>query len=72
LIEIRLNHKYPLPRILETLRSVSCSHLDQNVYVFDHRDEITEKLNKVFGLNIGEKFMTLKDIKNNFARAKTG
>jgi transposase len=72
LIEIRLNHKYPLPRILETLRSVSCSHLDQNVYVFDHRDEITEELNKVFGLNIGEKFMTLKDIKNNFARAKTG
>ena len=70
LIEIRLKHKYPLPKIIETLRNVSCTHLDQNHFVFDYHDEITEDLNQAFDLNFGDKFMTLKEIKNYLARAK--
>jgi transposase len=70
LLEIRLRHKYPMVRILEALRSVNCSHLDQNIYLFDYRNEITDELNKVFELNIGVKFMTLDDIKSSLAQTK--
>jgi transposase len=70
LTEIRMNHKYPLHRIIETLRAVSGSHLNQNLYVFDYVDEITEDMNKIFGLNFDQKFMTLLEIRKNMGMAK--
>ena len=70
LTEIRLENKYPFSRIVETLRSVSCSHIDQNHFVFDYADEITDDINKVFGVNFGMKFMTLGEIKKNLGMAK--
>lgn len=70
LTEIRLENKYPFSRIVETLRAVSCSHLDQNHYVFDYADGITDDINRVFNLNIGSKFMTLGEIRKNLGMAK--
>jgi len=70
LTEIRLENKYSFSRIVETLRSVSCSHISQNHYVFDYADEITDDINKVFGVNFGMKFMTLSEIKKNLGMAK--
>ena len=68
--EIRLNNKYPIGKILDTLRQVSCSHIDANHYLFDYADEVTDDINEVFNLNIGQKFMTLGEIKKIFAMAK--
>ena len=63
LTEIRMNHKYLLHKIIETLRAVSGSHLNQNLYVFDYVDEITEDMNKVFERNFDQKFMILRVIR---------
>ena len=70
LTEIRMNHKYPFSRIVETLRSVSCSHIAQNHFVFDYVDELTDDMNKIFGLNFGLKFMTLGEIRKSLGIAK--
>lgn len=70
LTEIRLGNKYPFSRIVETLRSVSCSYIDQNHFVFDYADEITDDISKVFGFNFGKKFMTLREIKKNLGISK--
>ena len=70
IVEIRLGNKYSIERILNTLRLVSCSHIDANHYLFDYADEVTDDINEVFDLNIGKKVMTLGEIKKVFARVK--
>lgn len=70
LVEIRLKNKYTIEKILDSLRSVSCSHMDTNHYLFDYSDEVTDDINEAFNLDIGQKVMTLKEIKKIFANVK--
>jgi len=63
LTEIRLKHKYPIARIIETLRAASCSHLDENHWLFDYANDVTDDMNTAFNLNFGRKVMTLGEIK---------
>jgi len=70
LVEIRLDNKYPIKQIIETLRLVSCSHIDENHYLFDYADKVTDDINRVFNVGIGKKVMTLGEIKKNFAAVK--
>lgn len=70
IIEIRLKNKYSIEKILNSLRSVSCSHVDANHYLFDYADEVTDDINDIFNLNIGQKIMTLGEIKKIFGMAK--
>jgi len=70
IVEIRLKNKYTIEKILDSLRSVSCSHMDTNHYLFDYVDEVTDDINEVFNLDIGQKVMTLKEIKKVFAKVK--
>jgi transposase len=70
IIEKRLNGKYTIERITETLQKVACSHLQQNVWLFDYADSLTAELQAVFGIDFGRKNMTLQEIKNNFAQSK--
>lgn len=44
---------------LQTLRKVSCSHIDANHYLFDYANEVTDDINDIFNLNIGKKIMLL-------------
>lgn len=70
IVEIRLGNKYTIEKILKTLRKVSCSHMDANHYLFDYADEVTDNINDVFNLNIGQKVMTLGEIRKNFGMVK--
>ena len=69
-VEMRLGGKYTIARIIETLRNVACSHLSQNVWLFDYADEVTDFMNVVFGTDIGKKAMTLQEIKKSLGQAK--
>ena len=68
--EMRLGGKYTIAKITETLHKVACSHLDQNVWIFDYADEITDEMNAVFGTDIGRKIMTLQGIKKSLGQVK--
>ena len=70
IVEIRLGNRYSVEKILETLRQVSCSHMYTNLYLFDYADEVTDDINDTFNLNIGQKYMTLGEIKKVFAMTK--
>jgi transposase len=62
-IEKRLEGKYTIERITETMQKVACSHVKQNVWLFDYADELTSELKTVFGLDFGRRHMTLAQIK---------
>jgi transposase len=72
IVEMKLGGKYTIARIADTLRKVGCSHVDQNVWLFDYADELTEAMNDVFGTDFGKKFMTLKEIKKYLGEVKKG
>ena len=71
IVEKKLNCKYTVEKISETLRNVSCSHLEQNVWLFDFADDVTDDINAVFGTDFGRKAMILQEIKSNLAQSKT-
>ena len=70
IVEMRLKDKHTIARITETLRKVACSHLYQNLWLFDYADEITDFMNDVFGTEFGKKIMTLQTIKKFLGQAK--
>jgi hypothetical protein len=52
------------------LKKVTCSRLEQNIWLFNYRDEITDLMNATFGTDFGQKYLTQEKIKNNFALSK--
>jgi transposase len=70
IIELRLGGKYTVDRITDVMAKVSCSRIDQNYWLFDHRCVVSDALDKEFSTNFSDKIMTLKNIKKNFAQSK--
>ncbi|MDR1293272.1 MAG: IS1634 family transposase, partial [Clostridiales Family XIII bacterium] len=68
--ELRLGGKYTIAQITETLRKVECSNIDQNLWLFDYTDDVTDDMNAVFGTDFGQKVMSLKNIRKNLGMAK--
>ena len=68
--EMKLGGKYTIAKITETLRDVCCSHIDQNHWLFDFANEVTDDMNTVFGTDFGKKVMTLGEIKGQLGNAK--
>ena len=62
-LEYKLDKKYSVNKIRESLIRYSCSHLEQNYYLFDYRDEILQSLEKVFDIDLGSKIMSKSEIK---------
>ncbi len=62
-LEYQLNKKYPVSQIRESLIRYSCSHLDQNYYLFDYRDEILQSMESIFDMDLGNKIMAASEIK---------
>lgn len=70
IIELRLDKKYTVDKITATMAKISCSRIDQNYWLFNHRCQVSDAFDKVFGTNFSNKIMTLKKIKKNFAQSK--
>ena len=70
LLEKKLNCKYPVPRILESLKRSSCSLLEQNVYLFDYYDHVLADIGELLGIDFGLKYRRLGDIKKIIAGTK--
>jgi transposase len=68
--EMKLGRKYTIDKIIDSLRNVACSHLEQNLWLFDFANEVTDDCNAIFGTNFGKKLMTLKEIKKFLGETK--
>jgi transposase len=70
LVEHRIKCKYRAARIVESLRQVTCSHVEENLYMFNYCDEVVKHLETVFGVDMTKKYQTLGEIRSNLASAK--
>lgn len=64
LLEYKIEKKHTVKEIRNALINYSCSHLDQNYYLFDYHDEVLKTMEDIFGFDFHPKFMSLSSIKN--------
>lgn len=57
-LEHLLNESFTVKQIRDTIKSFSCSYLDQGYYMFDYRNEILDKIARLFGWNLSQKYMS--------------
>ena len=62
LLENKLEHAFPLPRILDSLKKYNCTHLDSNSWQFTYYDEILEACGKAFDIELDHKYRTQQEI----------
>jgi transposase len=71
LIQKKTGKRFSAEKIASELGKVSCSHEQENVYLFDYRSEVTDALGEAFDLDFTRKRMTLEAIKKVSAAAKS-
>lgn len=72
LLQHRLENKYCVTKIIESLRKVSCSNVKENLFLFDYRDEVTDAIGEALGIDFTKKFMKLGEIKKILGEVKKG
>jgi transposase len=63
ILETRLSNQYHISQIVESLKSTTCTHIQENHYLFDYRDDITEAVYESLGIDLRYKFRSLGEIK---------
>jgi transposase len=63
ILERRLDCAYSFSRITESLCSASCSRLEENWYIFDYADEVTEAILEKLGIELNRKYLRLGEIR---------
>lgn len=63
LMQQKTNGSYSAGKILECLNKIQCSHEDENIYLFNYRNEITDAIGNAFGIDFTKKRRTLLEIK---------
>ncbi len=72
LLEHRLKGKHSVTAVLDSLRKASCSHIQENYYLFDHYDDVLADIEKELGIDLGKKCLSLGEIKKILGAVKKG
>jgi hypothetical protein len=70
ILEFRLGNAYSVTKIMESLSRVCGTQLEENWYVFDYADEITEALREKFGVDLSRKYLRLGEIRKILGNTK--
>ena len=70
LIQKLTDRRYSPERIIQCLNKVSCSHEQDNLYLFNYRSEISDHIGGKLGLDLTRKRLQLAEIKNILANCK--
>lgn len=62
LLQAKLNNKYPVGKIIESLKKYSCVLLDTNTYKFIHFDDILNSCEKAFDIELSNRYRTRQQI----------
>ena len=62
LLQAKLENKYPVRKIIEALKKYTCVPLDANNYQFTYYDKVLDACQKVFGVELDNKYRTRQQI----------
>lgn len=64
------DHKFSAACLLDEISKISCSHIQENFYLFDHASEVTLAIGQAFNIDFTQKIRSLAQIKNILALSK--
>lgn len=70
ILELKLNRKYSIGKIIESLQKCSCTNIQQNYYFFDYYDETLKDIEDATNVDLSTEVRTLKEIKKSLANTK--
>jgi len=70
ILEHRLKGKHSVPAMLESLSKASCSHIQENLYVFDFFNEVLTDIGKELNIDFSKKFIKFGDMKKILGETK--
>ncbi len=70
ILENKLNGKYSVGKILDSLSKSTCTHIQQNYYMFDYYDEVLKDIEAVTDIDFGKRIRNLGEIKKVLANTK--
>ena len=69
-LQHKLNKKYSVEKILESLKKCNCQNLEENIYRFNFYDTVLKDIGNVIDINFALKNRTLQDIKKILGNTK--
>lgn len=66
ILQHRLDKKYSVGKILESLSKCNCSNIQENYYLFDYYDTVLKDIGAITNIDFSLKNRALQDIKKNF------
>ena len=70
ILEHRLNGKYSVTSMLESLSNASCSHIQENYYLFDFYNDVLADIGSELNIDFSKKYMKLGEIKKILGETK--
>ena len=70
ILQHKLDKKYSVGKILESLSNCNCSNYHENYYLFDYYDTVLKDIGNIININFSLKNRTLQDIKKNLSDSK--
>lgn len=70
ILEMKLNGRYSIEKLLNSLINAQCSLLQQNYYVFDYYDEVLKDIGNAVNIDFSKRIRTLGEIKKVLADTK--
>lgn len=63
LLEEKLGRKFSPDKIINSLKKYTSSNIEHNIYLQNNYDDIIEKINELYNLDLDKKYRTLSEIK---------
>ena len=70
LVEMKTEHKHSTKTLINEMKSITGTYLDENYYMLDHYNDVVQSLGNAAGIDFSKIFMTLGEIKKNLAETK--
>lgn len=70
ILQYRIDNKYYVSNILESLAKVCCSYISENTYLFEYRNDVTDTIGEVLKIDFSRKYMTIGEIKKILGEVK--
>ena len=69
-LQHKLDKKYSVGKILESLSNCTCSNIQENYYMLNYYDNVLKDIGQVIGVDFAQKNMILQDIKKILGNSK--
>ena len=70
ILEMKLEQKYSIGQLIESLGKADCTYMKQNYYLFDYSDDVLKEMETIFDIDFSKRVRSLGEIKKILADTK--